>query len=398
MQLDRFARWYLFVGVVALAMAVMACDGNGAGDASSSIADWSVGQTPLVSIGGPDDRPDYIVYGVVNATRLTDGRIAVALQRSSEVKYYDSEGKHLKTVGGEGDGPGEFRAIFGMIRTAADSLVVLSRSPGLTWLDTEGEYVRSSSFSIWSIGGQPCRIGEGNWLPLADGSILTVMEDNLGISGCPPSPASPWRQTALVGKQRPNSEQFDTITIISGTERNSPNYRVYGKSAVIAAGRDRVYVADTGSDSILAMSYDGDTLDVFSMPFAARPIPASAKSADVRRFTRPDGIEQIGNAFDYPEFYPRIGRILVDEDANLWVMAYPSNTDQISSWRLARPSAFVVEDGGARWMVLAPTGDVIARVRTPSGLFPLEIGEDYVLGLSKDDFDVEEVQLYSLSR
>lgn len=397
MQMDRMRTGRL-LGLVIFSVALTDCADGGVRNAPSSVPNWSVGEAPRVSIGGPDDRLDYIVYGVVGATRLSDGRIAVVLQSSAEVKYYDSRGRHLETVGGHGGGPGEFQAIFGMVRAGGDSLVVLSRSPGLTWLDPGGAYVRSSSFDIWSIGGQPCRLGEGSWFPLADGSILAVMEDNFGIAGCPPSPPSPWRQTALVGRQRPNSQQFDTITIISGTERNSPNYRVYGRSAVFAAGRERVYAADTGSDSILAMSYGGDTLDVFATPFEAQPIPASAKSVDIRRFTRPDGVEQIGNAYDYPEFYPRIGRILLDEAENLWVMAYPPNTDQISSWRLARPYAFVVEEGGARWIVLDPTGNVIAHVRTPPGLFPLEIGEDYVLGVSKDEYDVEEVELYSLSR
>ena len=137
--------------------------------------------------------------------------------------------------------------------------MVLSRSPGLTWLDPAGEYARSLSFDIWSLGGQPCRIGEGSWFPLPDGSVLTIMEDNFGIPGCPDSPPSPWRQTALLGRQTPPSPDFDTITIIQGTERNTPNYRVYGKSAVIATGEDRLYAMDTGSDTILAL--DGRVTD-----------------------------------------------------------------------------------------------------------------------------------------
>ena len=51
------------------------------------------------------------------------------------------------------------------------------------------------------IGQQPCRNGEGNWFPLPDGTLLAMMEDNFGIPGCLESPASPWRQTALVGRQ-----------------------------------------------------------------------------------------------------------------------------------------------------------------------------------------------------
>lgn len=379
-------------------LVIAACGGGGDSPASTEIAAWSVGADPVVSIGGDDDRPDYLVYGVVNATRLSDGRIAVGLQGSSQVKYFNRVGVHVSTAGGEGDGPGEFRGIFSMVRSDGDSLILLSRSPGLTWLSPSGDYLDSSSFDIWSIGSQPCRIGEGNWHPLGDGSLLAVMEDNFGNPGCPVTPPSPWRQSALIGRQDPTREGFDTVAIVPGTERNSPNYRVYGKSALIASGPDRLYVTDTGSDTILVLGYDGDTLDVFTTPFDVLSVPQFAKDADVRRFTGRDGAEKIGNAYDYPETYPRIGRLVLDTSGNLWVMAYPSIGGQISSWRLASTYAFLVEEGGARWTVLSPAGDVIAHVRTPPGLFPLEIGEDYVLGVSKDEYDVESVELYTLAR
>ena len=95
---------------LAFALSAGACSGGDGGGTMETLPEWTVGQTPAVSIGGVDDRPDYLVYGVVGATRLSDGRIAVALQRSSEVKYFDPRGRHLKTAGGDGDGPGEFRA------------------------------------------------------------------------------------------------------------------------------------------------------------------------------------------------------------------------------------------------------------------------------------------------
>jgi hypothetical protein len=55
-----------------------------------------------------------------------------------------------------------------------------------------------------------------------------------------------------------------------------------------------------------------------------------------------------------------------------------------------------VEQAGARWIVLDSTGHPAARVRTPPGLYPLEIGFDYVLGMALDELDVETVRLYRL--
>ena len=90
---------------------------------------------------------------------------------------------------------------------------------------------------------------------------------------------------------------------------------------------------------------------------------------------------------------------MVADNGDLWVMAYPEIREPISSHRLARASSFsVVEEGGARWRVLSPEGSVIGQVRTPPGVFLLEVGDDYVLGVSRDELDVETVSLYELDK
>jgi hypothetical protein len=37
-------------------------------------------------------------------------------------------------------------------------------------------------------------------------------------------------------------------------------------------------------------------------------------------------------------------------------------------------------------------------VRTPPGLFLLDVGDDYVLGLARNEFDLESVRLHALRR
>lgn len=233
---------------------------------------------------------------------------------------------------------------------------------------------------------------------MLDGSLLTVLEDNFGIAGCPPTPPSPWRQSALIGRQDFSRESFDTIAILPGTERNTPNYRVFGRSLVLAAGPSRLYAADSGSDSILVLGFDGDTLQVFDNPFDRHEVPASAKTRGIRRFIDQAGKERIGNTYLYPQTYPRLGRMIVDTEGNLWMMEYPRLLEPIASDQLVRPLGFIVDPDGARWMVLSQRGQLIAQVMTPPGLFPFEIGSNYVLGITKDEYDVEAVQLHALIR
>lgn len=386
------------LGVLALVAASASCGEGRSGATAGDVGRWEVVPEPLVAIGGSDEREDYLLYGVVGATRLSDGRIVVANQGSSELKLFAASGVHERTVGGAGDGPGEMRGIFQLVPLPGDSLLVLSFRPGLSRFGPDGTFARSTPVDLWSVGGVECRSGEGNWYVLPDASLVTILEDNLGSSGCPPTPPSPWRQSGLIGRYGVETGSFDTLAILAATERNSPNYRVFGKSLLLGLATDRVYAGDTGSDVILALGLEGDTLATLPTPFEATPVPARARATEVRRFTRPDGSTELGNPYLYPEAYPRFGRLLVSRTGNLWVMAYPVVEEPISSHRLARTSAFLVEPRGARWRVLHPDGSPAAEVRTPEGVFLLEIGEDYVLGLSRDELDVETVGLYRLVR
>ena len=50
------------------------------------------------------------------------------------------------------------------------------------------------------------------------------------------------------------------------------------------------------------------------------------------------------------------------------------------------------------WSIFDEEGELQARVSLPEGVDLLEVGEDYVLGLARDDLDVEYVRMYQLER
>lgn len=381
-----------------LALFFSGCDRVGSDSSAFEDEMWAVSTEPTVMIGGADEREGYLLQQAAGATRLSDGRIVVADMGSAEVRYYDSLGTHLVTAGGDGEGPGEFRFIMQIQRLPGDTLLVLSRQPGLTWLSPNGEYLRSERVNLDQVARLPCRISEGNWQLLRDGTLLTVLEDNFYGSACPSPPPSPWRMSGVLVRSTTFDGTFDTLGIFPATERNSPNYRVYGRSLVLAFGSDRIYAGDTGGEGILALSFGGDTLLSYQTPWDPVPVPPEARREDVRRFVRPDGTEQIGNPYLYPDHYPLFGRLLADDAGFLWVMAYPVLMEPISSWMLDRLYGALVEKGGARWRVLGPDGRMVTELRTPPKFFPLEIGEDYVLGVSKDDLDVQAIELHALVR
>ena len=74
--------------------------------------------------------------------------------------------------------------------------------------------------------------------------------------------------------------------------------------------------------------------------------------------------------------YPAFSAILSDRVGFLWVR----------------------ERWSSVWTVFDREGRVQGLVEMPSGLSVFEIGEDYILGRSRDDLGVEYVQLWLLAR
>ena len=80
-----------------------------------------------------------------------------------------------------------------------------------------------------------------------------------------------------------------------------------------------------------------------------------------------------------PETMPPYGGILGDEDGNLWV----------GEWAMYPQVA-------GSWDVFDPAGAWLGAVGTPPKFDPRDIGSDWVLGVERDELDVEYVVVYPL--
>ena len=106
---------------------------------------WTVSAEPTVSIGTPEGESDFQLYRVSDATRLADGRIAVANGGSLELLLFDAQGNHLDSWGGRGEGPGEFAALNRVRPWAGDSLIAADPERGrVSILDMDGNHGRTA--------------------------------------------------------------------------------------------------------------------------------------------------------------------------------------------------------------------------------------------------------------
>jgi hypothetical protein len=127
---------------------------------------WRLSDRPMVTIGAEEGPDEYSLYQVGAALRLPDGRIVIHNNGSDELRYYDSSGTHLRSVGRDGFGPGEFKNVNG-VWLIQDSLVLNDWGQDrVSVFSADGEYGRT--FMLYrEPGPQPTAIGV-----FSDGSIL----------------------------------------------------------------------------------------------------------------------------------------------------------------------------------------------------------------------------------
>jgi hypothetical protein len=129
----------------------------------------------LWRIGGDNESEDEF-FGVINqVTADHDGNIYLLDRQLSEVKVYSPKGAYLRTIGREGEGPGEFRQALDMFFLPNGNLGVLQLAPGRIVMftpegDPAGDYPTPRSEG----GGTPALLtGHG----MGENVVLVVSEN-----------------------------------------------------------------------------------------------------------------------------------------------------------------------------------------------------------------------------
>lgn len=364
---------------------------------------WRLSEEPIVAIGGADERESHLLHQVAGAARLGDGRIAVVNEGTLQLRYYDQAGNHLLDAGGAGEGPGELLSpLDHFTRLPGDSILVASWRSGFTRFGPDGRYAGSIPYELPPRGR--CWQFAGNDL-LPDGSLL-LRYSGIGRfvdTGEPCPKTTEVRPPVVFGRYMPGTPTgIDTVAVMHGFERTGdPNdLYAYPKDAVFGIADDRLYMGDTGSGTILVISFGGDTIRTLPVPFEPAPVPADARASLFRdaTITGREGTRTERMTFRYPDHYPRFARLVAAPGDRVWVMAYPPLKEPAHPEELVYPIGTHRLDEGARWGVVDTDGVFIAEVRTPPGFFVLEVGDDYVLGLHKDELHRESVRLHRLIR
>lgn len=388
----------LMAGLVGLAgAACSATDRDGAGTTvvdsagvrvvqhdSLTAPTWLVPPTALVSLGTLDGEGPESFFRVSSAVRSENGTITVFNAGSTEARQFTSSGEFVRTIGRQGQGPGEFMGVARM-RVLSDDRIAIwdTRARRLSLFDATGELERV--ITPEGIERRPQLI-----TVLDDGSTLFQQEIIQ-----PESPTELRQNYANYILWGPNGEVLDTlprqehVEVILWGEGPLVGPPIFGSATEYAGDAGGYWIGGQKHTDLVHYGLDGAVDVIVRWPDSDRSVGSDAADLWVEEqlqgVTDPAVREQrivLYRGTPVADRFPAYGDLFVDRVGLLWVQEYerPGRTD---------PS---------RWWVFDGQGMLLGEVRLPLGSRLFDAGDDYLLVGRTDDLGVEYVDLLSLTR
>jgi len=351
---------------------------------------------------GEAEGPEALVFGSISSLEVDDdGRLYVLDRQANELRIFEADGRHGRTVGRSGEGPGEYAAANGLLWLDPDTLVVVDQRGGrYSILTREGEYVRSVprrlGFYGWVFSGG--RIGtriyeRGSVRTSADEGYPVLFGTDLRFDA---PLESDGEATASAGgvvrasvdtirlppPDGPLYESFSVRTdrgsmVMGVPHAPSPVYYLDG-SGELWHGRGHEF-------RILRATLAGDTTmeilhEAVAAPVSAEEIAEWQSGSVVQRFREMGGNLDVSRI---PETKPFFDDVLVDADGYLWVS-------------VPAPSLEVI------FALFDPDGRYLGRLRA-TGLWRdtylrpvVRNGRLHVVG--RDELDVQRIYVFRVQR
>ena len=354
----------------------------------------------VLRLGDGLDVPEWLAF--VSAPTLMPGaagRLYVGAMQNATVTVLDRDGGFVRTIGGKGEGPGEFAFIGGM-GFAGDTLWVQNWPVlGTSFFDSEGTHLRTEP------DHGPPSAGPGMWrtsVPLAGGRGFYIPA--AGDHG-----RARVRLPMTVGNR--SDESRDTLAFrFDVTNMSIAGVGVFGHSATTTPPIHRIDPDGNGvviadwvpgrPDVVTVRHFDehGRLARELGIGAELRQIPSGVKreliDEGVRmaegpmETSRQRGEQVPGNlraavedGLLLPDFYAPIQGMLVTRAGRVW---------------LRETSTPDVYEG--QWVVLGPDGEAEFRVPAPEGVVFRAIDGSRIWATGTNDLDVPFILGYELVR
>lgn len=345
---------------------------------------WRRSERPLLIIGALEGPPETQFTRIIAAAWTEGGDIVAAnFNNPPEIRVFGGDGKHRATMGGEGQGPGEFSGIAAMGLVPPDTIHVydfwLQRFSAFgpdgnvlfvtPLLNVAGK--RPQSYAILG------RFRDGSWLA----------RDNTYV---PPDARGRGRADATLFRMDMHGAVLDTLAVVPDVEYYvNPGQEggsvIMGVWAAMLAHGDRLYAGAGDAFRVDEYDLDGRLVRSFRRAYERRRVTQAdvdllkerelteARSQAQRAF-----IERRYAEAPVADFMPAHGRrMFVDLPGNVWVQEYPAPGDTAQSW-----SIFDVDR------------TYLGSLAFPPGYVPVDATGDTVLGVMTDELDVPSLVVF----
>ena len=335
--------------------------------------------------GSDINDPDAAAFQPTDVVATDDGTVFIADWGLKRIQMFDRDGRHLKTLGKAGQGPGEFSSLSGMT-IAGDLLIVQDRSNGRfsTWTldgDHVGEHQRASRTWLRPMYGLQDHsfIAQARTQDLEGGRLV------IGRYGVDGAELAQLEEVDLPPATIPDAswtpEQMGQAVI--GLFDDPVRDVAVGNGGV-------VYVTPAHEYQVLAMSLSAGSKWALRVAWR-RPAISAGVRAEVAWRARSKEDPYPSEDLDWPAGYHAIGDLLTDGIGRLFVM--------LNVHFEGEPPDQIPTD------VYSPDGELIAsgflpvRWRDPPASFSspwISAAGEYVYGLSEDGQGESVVTRYRL--
>lgn len=352
----------------------------------AALPSWRVGRTPRVTIGTADGEGPDALHQITGLLRLADGRIVVANAGSSELRFFGADGTFEMASGRAGSGPGEFQRLAGIVLGAADTILATDAGRRrVAVVAPDGVVARELQLLVDGAPGQLFGV-------FRDGALLAqraIVDPRAAAAG------ELQRSTVVVAAVDADGASSRLLGTFPGDERMvrvtegvieviSPPFT---RRTLLVSDGEQLIVATQDAGELRVHDRNGQLVRLVRTGVPPQPLtPAMAEALIARRVSAaPPSVQAAVRAglenVPQPELLPAHGPLVVASDGALWLSDFPDPATQ-----------------RADWTVFDRSGAAIARVRLPDGFRLWSVNGDDVLGVARDEDEVEYVHLYTIER
>ena len=349
---------------------------------------WTLDPEPLASLGG-EKASATSLHGAGRIVGLSDGGFVVAHRRGSQLLWFDSDGKFVRSAGRLGRAPGGFMVLGDILAMPGDSVLAVDPEvERVSVFGPDGEFARLESVDFRE-AGSPSVVAV-----LPDGSLLGTrefvfaegMSAGLNRDSLPLVILRPGGGLENTATDFPTSEHW----LFDFGEGLAGGALPFGGESHVAATADGFWFGSGDTPELTHHSADGRRLRILRWDSQLEQLPEERvekfkADAMATGGSNPAALAEMRNFLQdlpFPGTTPSLGGMIVDSEGALWVGPYHAWTEPAGGW----------------WTVFDSAGRRLGMVDIPVGFEIRAIGTERIYGMWTDDEGTESVRVYGLNR